>query len=146
MSLHNSIVSLLNRKYLYISVLITFVLCLSFISGCATVDINEDSEGPYIVSTYPSPGDFSIPRFTDISIRFSEEMDDATKREFQILLSGTKVDGEARWMNSNTTLLFRPYNPLEANRMYQGIIGSGKSKDGKGLRGAPYIWMFSTGN
>lgn len=146
MSLYNSIVSLLNRKYFYISVLITFVLYLSLIAGCATVDINENSEGPYIVSTYPSPGDFSIPRLTDISIRFSEVMDEGTKAEFQILSSGTRVDGEARWLDSNTTLAFRPYKPLEGNRMYQCIIGSGKSKDGKGLRGAPYIWMFSTGN
>lgn len=125
---------------------IAVVFFLLFSAGCATVDINEMGEGPYIVSTYPSSGDFNIPRLTDVSIRFSEAMDTDTKVDFQMLFKGSRVEGEARWMDSDTLLSFRPYNPLEANSLYQCIIGVGKSKEGKGLRGAPYIWMFSTGN
>lgn len=125
---------------------IAVVFFLLVIAGCATVDINETGEGPYIVSTYPGSGDFNIPRLTDVNIRFSEAMNPDTKVEFQMLMKGSRVDGETRWMDSDTLLAFRPYSPLEANSLYQCIIGIGKSKEGKGLRGVPFIWMFSTGN
>ena len=146
MSSHNSILSLDYKKYTLIFAGITVAFFLLLVTGCATINVNDNGEGPYIVSTYPSIGDFNIPRLTDISIRFSEAMDPGTKVEFQMLLRGSKVDGEARWMDSDTLMAFRPYKPLEANNLYQCIIGTGKSKDGKGLRGVPFIWMFSTGN
>ncbi|MBI5192059.1 MAG: Ig-like domain-containing protein [Nitrospirae bacterium] len=146
MNLRNPLESLYNKKQLFISVVSILILLVSVVTGCATVEVNESNDGPYIVSTYPSSGDFNISRLTDISIRFSESMDTETQAEFRMLLSGSKVDGETRWMDSNTMLAFRPYKPLEANSLYQCILGIGKSKEGKGLRGAPYIWMFSTGN
>lgn len=146
MSLLNPLESLYNKKYFFALTVITFALFLFLVTGCATVEVNENIEGPYIVSTYPSPGDFNISRHTDITIRFSESMDNETIAEFKMLLSGSKVEGETRWVDSNTMIAFRPDKPLEPNKLYQCILGIGKSKEGKGLRGAPYIWMFSTAN
>ena len=146
MSLHNPLESINNIKYYFISSGIIFAIFVSLLTGCATVEPNENLDGPYIVSTYPSPGDFNISRHTDITIRFSESMDKETIAEFKMLLSGSKVEGDTRWVDSNTMLAFRPYKPLEPNSLYQCILGIGKSKEGKGLRGAPYIWMFSTAN
>lgn len=114
--------------------------------GCATVDPGLLNDGPYIVSTYPSTGDFNISRYTDISIRFSEIMEPGADIGFDLLAQGVKIDGTLRWIDSNTTLVFRPYNPLSVNTFYQCIVKQGQSKDGKYLTGVPYVWMFTTGN
>ncbi len=116
-------------------------------SGCATIDTSQyPEEGPYIVSTYPSPGDFNISRYTDIHIRFSEPMDPGTETGFEMLSKGIKIEGIKRWLDSNTVLVFRPDKPLEVNGTYQSIIKEGKSKEGKAAVGVPLIWMFTTGN
>ena len=114
--------------------------------GCATVDRNQFPEGPYIVSTYPSPGDFNISRYTDIQIRFSEPMDPDTGIGFEILSKGIRVEGGKMWSDSNRVLIFRPDKPLDVNGTYQGIIREGKSKERKGLTGVPYLWMFTIKN
>ncbi len=132
---------LLSRLLFFISV------CIILFSGsCATIEPGLYNDGPYIVSTYPSTGDFNISRYTDISIRFSEVMDPGTEIGFDLLAQGVKIDGTLRWLDSNTVLVFRPYNPLTVNTFYQCIIKQGRSKEGKHLVGVPYVWMFTTGN
>lgn len=122
-------------------------ICIILLSGsCATIEPGLYNDGPYIVSTYPSTGDFNISRHTDISIRFSEVMDPGTEIGFDLLAQGVKVDGTLRWIESNTVLVFRPYNPLSVNTFYQCILKQGLSKEGKYLVGVPYVWMFTTGN
>lgn len=132
---------LLLRLFFFIS------LCMILFTGsCATIDPGVYQDGPYIVSTYPSTGDFNISRFTDISIRFSEVMDPGTEIGLDLLAQGVKIDGTLRWIDSNTVLVFRPYNQLSVNTFYQCIIKQGQSKEGKQLVGVPYVWMFTTGN
>lgn len=145
MSLCNRVI-VIDRRHFFRLIFIASVFCMLLTGGCATIDTGRYPEGPYIVSTYPSPGDFNISRYTDINIRFSEVMDPGTGTGFEILAGGLKIDGEKRWSDSNTVLVFRPYKPLEVKSLYQCIIREGKSKDGKDLSGVPYIWMFTTGN
>ena len=121
-------------------------LLILFSGSCATIDTGLYDDGPYIVSTYPSSGDFNISKYTDISIRFSEEMDPGTESGFDLLAQGVRIDGTLRWLDSNTVLVFRPYNQLGVNTFYQCIIKQGKSKEGKYLVGVPYVWMFTIGN
>ncbi len=132
---------------LFLRLLFFISVCTILFSGsCATIEPGLYDEGPYIVSTYPSTGDFNISRYTDISIRFSEAMDPGTEIGFDLLAQGVKIDGTLRWMDSNTVLLFRPYNPLGVNTFYQCIIKQGQSGGGRHLVGVPYVWMFTTGN
>ena len=138
---------LLFDKKLLLRLLFLISLCMIFFSwSCATIDPGLYDDGPYIVSTYPSTGDFNISRFTDISIRFSEEMDSGADIGFDLLAQGVRIDGTLRWLDSNTVLVFRPYNQLSVNTFYQCIIKQGQSKEGKYLVGVPYVWMFTTGN
>lgn len=115
-------------------------------SGCATVATDQYDEGPYIVSTYPSSGDFNISIYSDVNVRFNEAMDTSTETGFEILSKGMRIEGTKRWLDSNTVLTFRPYKPFESNSLYQCIIREGKSRDGSSLGGVPYIWIFTTGN
>lgn len=133
------------RDYLLL-LLVSLLLCILPVSGCATVEKGQYPEGPYIISTYPSTGDFNISRYTDINVRFSEAMDSATEIGFEMLFRGLRVEGVSRWSDANTVIVFRPSKPLEANNTYQCILREGKSKDGKSLVGMPYIWIFTTGN
>ena len=145
MSLCNCAI-IIDSRHLFRLVFITSVFCISLISGCATIETSQYPEGPYIVSTYPSVGDFNISRYTDINIRFSEVMDPGTEIGFEMLSKGLMIEGAKRWSDSNTVLIFRPNKPMEVNSTYQCLIRDGKSKDGKALVGVPYIWMFTTGN
>lgn len=128
-----------DRPYLY-GLLFSVIF---LIGGCATVGTGQPRIGPYITSTYPSPGDFNISRYTDIRIRFSEEMEDIS---FELIESGQRVDGSGRWADSKTMFIFQPYDPLKARKTYQGILRDGKSVKEENLTGVPFIWMFTTGN
>lgn len=144
MRLNNSFIF---DKSLILRILFLISPCLILFSvSCATVDPGLYNDGPYIVSTYPSSGDFNISRHTDISIRFSEAMDPATENGFDLLAQGVRIDGSLRWLDSNTVLVFRPYSPLSVNTFYQCIIKQGQSREGAYLVGVPYVWMFTTGN
>ena len=145
MSLHNYPVAI-DMRHIFRLLFCTSVGIIFLISSCATIETSKYPEGPYVVSTYPSPGDFNISRYTDINIRFSEMMDPGTEIGIEVLANGISIEGSKRWSDSNTALIFRPYKPLDANSMYQCIMRGGKSKDGKPLVGVPYIWMFTTGN
>ncbi len=145
MNSHN--LSIFLSKAMALRLLFIALLCTILFSGsCATIEPGQYQDGPYIVSTYPSSGDFNVSRFTDITIRFSEAMDPGNEIGFDLLAQGVKVDGSLRWLDSNTVLVFRPYNPLNANSFYQCIIQQVQSKEGKHLVGVPYVWMFTTGN
>lgn len=134
-------------KRLLLRILFFISPCLILFSvSCATIEPGLYNDGPYIVSTYPSTGDFNISRHADISIRFSEEMDSGTEIGFDLLAQGIRIDGTLRWLDSNTALVFRPYKPLSVNTFYQCIIKQGQSKEGAYLVGVPYVWMFTTGN
>ncbi len=134
-------------KSLLLRLLFVLSLCMVLFTGsCATMDPGLNSDGPYIVSSYPTTGDFNISRYTDISIRFSEAMDPGTELGFDLLAQGVRIDGALRWLDSNTVLVFRPYNPLSVNTFYQCVIKQGQSKEGRNLVGVPYVWMFTTGN
>ena len=134
-----------NRIILGLKLIIVFAFVL-LLTGCATVDTSQYQDGPYIVSTYPSSGDFNISRYTDINVRFSDIMDPATEAGFEVLSKGMRIDGSKRWLDTNTVLAFRPYKPLEPDTTYQCIIREGKTKEGKEIVLVPYIWMFTTGN
>ncbi len=137
---------IIDRRHLLELRLPLFLSWVLLTGGCATIETSQYPEGPYIVSTYPSTGDFNISRYTDISIRFSESMDSGTETGFEMLSKGMRVEGATRWVDSNTVLIFRPHKPLEANSLYQCIIRGGTGREGKSLAGVPYIWMFTTGN
>jgi len=137
----------IDRRRLFRLIFLLPLLSIVFsASSCATIETGPYQEGPYIVSTYPSPGDFDISRYTDIHVRFSEAMDPVTVTGFEMLSKGETVEGEKRLLNSDTVLIFRPYKPLDPRGMYQCIMKEGKSRDGKALVGVPYIWTFTTGN
>lgn len=137
---------IIDRRHLLELILPLFLYCILLGGGCATIETSQYPEGPYIVSTYPSTGDFNISRYADISIRFSESMDSSTEIDFEMLSKGMRIEGATRWVDSNTVLAFRPSKALEANSTYQCIIREGKSREGKAIAGVPYIWMFTTGN
>ncbi|HAS18213.1 MAG: hypothetical protein A2Y48_09680 [Nitrospirae bacterium RIFCSPLOW2_12_42_9] len=141
-TIYTGIDNLIINRLIFIAA-IFFVFCFT---GCATVDTSQYQDGPYIVSTYPSSGDFNISRYTDINVKFSDIMDPATEAGFEALSKGMRIDGSKRWLDTNTVLAFRPYKPLEPNTTYQCIIREGKTKEGKDLVLIPYIWMFTTGN
>ncbi len=143
MKLCNCVI-IIDRRYFFRSIFVILIVCILLVNSCATIETKRYVEGPYIISTYPSPGDFNISRYTDINIRFSEIMDASSEVGFEVLSRGVKIDGSKRWLESNIVLVFRPYKPLEANGTYQCIIRDGKSKDGKPLVGIPHIWMFTT--
>src|SRR3989304_8726100 len=145
MSLRNYFIDI-DRRQLFRLIWISSLVSILLAGGCATVDRNQYPEGPYIVSTYPSPGDFNISRYTDIHIRFSEAMDPDTGTGFEILSRGIRIEGGKMWSDSNTVLIFRPDKPLDVNGAYQGIMREGKSKEGKALTGGPYLWMFTIRN
>ena len=139
-------ISTFDRRLL-LRLLFSLSLCLILFSwSCATIDPGLYNDVPYIVSTCPTSGDFNISRYTDISIRFSEVMDPGAEIGFDLLAQGVRVDGTLRWLDSNTVLVFRPYEPLKVNTFYQCIIKQGQSKEGRQLVGVPYVWMFTTGN
>ena len=125
-----------------------FIIILLF--GCSvTQDISKKDqnkniqqlEKPYVISTYPSPGDFHISPYTDIRIRFNKEMKDVS---FELLNSGKRVEGEGRWTDSNRMFIFQPYDPLEKGILYQCILKNGKDMDGLYTINTPYIWFFTT--
>ena len=136
----------IDSRYYFRLIFILLLPYMLFTGGCATIGTSQEAEGPYIVSTYPSSGDFNISRYTDINIRFSEVMDPSAETGLEIVSKGIRVEGTKRWSDSNTLLVFRPDKPLDPNNMYQGIMREGRSMDGKPAVGIPYIWMFTTGN
>ena len=142
----NNIAAFPDKRFL-LRLLVSASLCIILFSGsCATIEPGQYQDGPYIVSTYPASGDFNISRYTDISIRFSEALEPGADIGFDLLAHGVRVDGSLRWLDSYTVLVFRPYDPLSVNSMYQCVIKQGQSKEGKQLVGVPYVWMFTTGN
>lgn len=146
MSFSNCLIAIDKKRLFRLLFVLPLVFFALSVSRCATIETSQYPEGPYIVSTYPSSGDFNISRYSDIHVRFSEVMDPGTETGFEMLSKGVPIEGEKKLLNSNTVLIFRPYRPLEANGMYQCIMKEGKSKDGKALVGVPYIWTFTTGN
>ena len=125
-----------------------FIIIL--LSGCSAAqgisdkNLNKDiqqSEKPYVISTYPSPGDFHISQYTDIRIRFNKEMKDAS---FELLDRGKRIEGEGRWTDSRRMFIFQPYDSLKKGTTYQCILKEGIDMDGRRTVNTPYIWFFTT--
>ena len=120
-------------------------------SGCASVPADspsssiEGTDKPYVVTTMPSGGEYNVPRFSRIEIRFSHLMDSGRMPGFEMYGGGMTIPGQLRWIDP-MTLAFRPDEPLKAGYTYQCFLKDGRSKAGEELMGVPYIWVFTAGD
>ncbi|TET91394.1 MAG: hypothetical protein E3J35_02975 [Methanomassiliicoccales archaeon] len=95
-------------------------------------DIELDTTAPATVSSTPSNGATDVGVTSDISVTFSEEMDQSsTDTSFSLMEDTTEVAGTTAWSADGKTLYFIPSEDLEHETTYRIVVSTG-AKDTSG--------------
>ncbi len=101
---------------------------------------------PVVLSTTPIDGATNVPRESQVTVTFNEEMNPETITQTSFTLLGTeKVSGVISYNTKTNTLTFVPENKLAYATTYTGRVATSvKDKLGNALQ-TDYVWTFSTG-
>ncbi|MFH1231008.1 MAG: Ig-like domain-containing protein [Planctomycetota bacterium] len=109
--------------------------------GFATV-VLPDTTPPTVLSVSPPNNSYPVPVSTDITVTFSEAMNQATAQG-AFSISPTAV-GAFSWSSSNT-MTFNPTGNLAANTIYTcGVSPAAEDLAGNNIT-SQYQWSFETG-
>jgi hypothetical protein len=126
--------------------LFTFaILCIAFISGCATDDFEEViGVCPIVISTTPLSNEINVPLGQIITATFNEEMDPSSITSTSFTVVGlAPISGTVTY--AGRTASFTPALSLAENTTYTARITT-KTKDLAGnFLQTDYVWAFSTG-
>ena len=132
-----------------------------YIGGGSVYCIGDpgDITPPTVTFVTPMDNDINVPRDTNITATFSEEINETylTAATFIVVDDDTNtIDGEISYDPDSRTVTFQPYEELEYGRVYYvtlttgipDIAGNGLDGDGDGtFEGSPtddYGWSFTT--
>ncbi|WP_345158638.1 Ig-like domain-containing protein [Pontibacter saemangeumensis] len=117
------------------------------IAGCKE-DTFIESLGvcPVVLTTTPTDGATDVPRESEVTVTFNEEMNPETITQTSFTLLGAeKVSGAITYNTKTNTLTFVPENKLAYATTYTGRVATSvKDKLGNALQ-RDYVWTFSTG-
>ncbi|MCC9166445.1 Ig-like domain-containing protein [Pontibacter harenae] len=117
------------------------------ITGCKEdTFIEKFGVCPVVLSTTPIDGATDVPRESQVTVTFNEEMNPETITQTSFTLSGTeRVQGQISFDTKTNTLTFVPETKLAYATTYTGrVTTSVKDMLGNALQ-RDYVWTFSTG-
>ena len=101
---------------------------------------------PVVLTTTPTDGATDVPRESQVTVTFNEEMNPETINQTSFTLLGAeRVSGAITYNPENNTLTFVPESKLKYATTYTGRVATSvKDKLGNALQ-RDYVWTFSTG-
>jgi hypothetical protein len=106
----------------------------------------EDITPPTVISTLPVDGATNASIHSDITAKFSEEMNSSTITNLTFKLEGpgtTPVAGNVSYLDSTAT--FNPTNALEGSTLFTATITMGAEDLAGNAIESDYVWTFTTG-
>ncbi|MEW5761102.1 MAG: Ig-like domain-containing protein, partial [Candidatus Thermoplasmatota archaeon] len=104
--------------------------------------IRIDTKKPSVISVFPNNLDENLPIATDISIKFSEQMDkDSVEDAFSI---SDGIIGKPAWNDDKTEVTFTLSKKLNYEREYRVTIGKGACDIAGNCLETIYSWSFTT--
>jgi len=126
--------------------ILLFVFLLAYFSGCNenTVNTNEDTIPPSIISIFPADSAININVDTPIFAVFSEKIDPVSATKYNIKFTTSGQEQQYSIVMKSDTLFIEPDSLLKYSTQYHVLFKTGiKDKAGNPLK-EPKLWRFVT--